>query len=105
MLRRFLISLGLTLPVVLYSPIGEAIGFTAMPPFGLGMNVFGLLLTTPVVWWGGWPFISAAWRALRRGEANMMTLIALGILIAYVILAVLAAMPFAAAAALRVNLR
>ncbi|MFC6663204.1 copper-translocating P-type ATPase [Deinococcus multiflagellatus] len=83
MLRRFVGSLLLTLPAVLYSPIGEAIGFTTMPPFGLGMNVFGLLLTTPVVWWGGWPFISAAWRALRRGEANMMTLIALGILVSY----------------------
>ncbi|MDR6218070.1 heavy metal translocating P-type ATPase [Deinococcus soli (ex Cha et al. 2016)] len=83
MLRRFLISLGLTLPVVLYSPIGEAFGFTATPPFGLSMAWFGLLLSTPVVWWGGWPFISAAWRALRRGEANMMTLIATGILVSW----------------------
>lgn len=83
MLRRCVGSLLLTVPAVLYSPIGEAIGFTAMPPFGLGMNVFGLLLATPVVWWGGWPFISAAWRALKRGEANMMTLIALGILVSY----------------------
>ena len=83
MLRRFLISLGLTLPVVLYSPIGEAFGFTATPPFGLSMAWFGLLLSTPVVWWGGWPFISAAWRALRRGDANMMTLIATGILVSW----------------------
>ncbi|GGN42536.1 heavy metal translocating P-type ATPase [Deinococcus daejeonensis] len=83
MLRRFVISLVLTLPVVLYSPIGETFGFTAMPPFGLSMAWFGLLLSTPVVWWGGWPFISAAWRALRRGEANMMTLIATGILVSW----------------------
>ncbi|MFC3862387.1 heavy metal translocating P-type ATPase [Deinococcus antarcticus] len=83
MLRRFVVSLVVTLPIVLYSPIGEAVGFTAMPPFGLGMNWFGLILATPVVWWGGWPFISAAWRALKRGEANMMTLIALGILVSY----------------------
>ncbi len=84
MLRRFAISLVLTLPVVLYSPIGETFGFTATPPFGLSMAWFGLLLSTPVVWWGGWPFISAAWRALRRGEANMMTLIATGILVSWV---------------------
>ncbi|GAA5438125.1 heavy metal translocating P-type ATPase (plasmid) [Deinococcus aquaticus] len=83
MLRRFVVSLVLTLPIVLYSPIGEAIGFRAAPPFGLGMNVFGLILATPVVWWGGWPFISAAWRALRQRDANMMTLIALGILVSY----------------------
>lgn len=47
------------------------------------MAWFGLLLGTPVVWWGGWPFLSAAWRALRRGNVNMMTLIATGILTAY----------------------
>lgn len=83
MLRRFVVSLILTLPIILYSPIGEALGFRGSLPFGLSMNWFGLLLATPVVWWGGWPFISAAWRALRRGEANMMTLIALGILVSY----------------------
>ncbi|GGS09080.1 copper-translocating P-type ATPase [Deinococcus sedimenti] len=83
MLRRFVVSVVLTVPVVLYSPIGETFGFTAMPPFGLSMAWFGLLLSTPVVWWGGWPFISAAWRALRRGEANMMTLIATGILVSW----------------------
>ncbi len=54
-----------------------------MPPFGLSTGLFGFLLVTPVVWWGGWPFISAAWRALRLGQANMMTLIALGILVSY----------------------
>ena len=83
MLRRFAVSLVLTLPIVLYSPIGALVGFTAPPPFGLSMAWFGLILSTPVVWWGGWPFISAAWRALRQREANMMTLIATGILVSY----------------------
>ncbi|WP_216328578.1 copper-translocating P-type ATPase [Deinococcus aestuarii] len=83
MLRRFVVSLLLTLPIVLFSPIGESLGFHLAPPFGLGMAWFGLILATPVVWWGGWPFISAAWRALKRGEANMMTLIATGILVSY----------------------
>jgi len=59
MLRRFMVSLLLTLPIVLYSPIGALVGFTAPPPFGLSMAWFGLILSTPVVWWGGWPFISA----------------------------------------------
>lgn len=84
MLRRFIVSLILTLPIILYSPMGETFGFHGTIPFGLGMNWFGLILATPVVLWGGWPFISAAWRALRRGEANMMTLIALGILVSYI---------------------
>jgi Cu2+-exporting ATPase len=84
MLRRFVVAAVLTVPIVLFSPIGESIGFTVEPPFGLSMGWFGLLLTTPVVFWGGWPFLSAAWRAARRGEANMMTLIATGILVSYV---------------------
>jgi len=84
MLRRFVVSAVLTLPIVLFSPIGESVGFSVNPPFGLTMAWFGLLLTTPVVFWGGWPFLSAAWRAARRGAANMMTLIATGILVSYV---------------------
>jgi Cu2+-exporting ATPase len=83
MLRRFIISAIVTIPIILFSPIGMSLGFRVAPPFGLSMEWFGLILTSFVVWWGGWPFISSAWRALRRGEVNMMTLIALGILVAY----------------------
>ena len=83
LLRRFIVSTLLTLPLIAFSPIGAIVGLPSMPPFGLSMGLFGFVLATPVVWWGGWPFISAAWRALRRGEANMMTLIALGILVSY----------------------
>jgi len=83
LLRRFVVSLILSLPLMAFSHLGAMIGLPAMPPFGLSMGIFGFLLATPVVWWGGYPFISAAWRALRRGEVNMMTLIALGILVSY----------------------
>jgi P-type Cu2+ transporter len=83
MLVRFIVSAVLTLPVVLYSHIGALVGLHLMPPFGLSMGLFGFILTTPVVWWGGWPFISSAWKSLLRGEATMMTLIALGILVSY----------------------
>ena len=82
LLRRFIVSLILSLP--LFIPhVGEIFGLHIAPPFGLSMGLFGFLLATPVVWWGGYPFISAAWRALRQGEVNMMTLIALGILVSY----------------------
>jgi P-type Cu2+ transporter len=53
MLRRFVISAILTLPIIVFSPIGEAIGLPAEPPFGIPMAWFGLVLATPVVWWGG----------------------------------------------------
>jgi Cu2+-exporting ATPase len=83
MLRRFIISVLLLLPLVVFSPLGATIGLPGVPPFGLSMGLIGFLLATPVVWWCGWPFISGAWRAIRLGEVNMMTLIALGILVSY----------------------
>ena len=83
MLRRFIVSALLLLPLVIFSPLGAAIGLPGVPPFGLSMGLFGFLLATPVVWWCGSPFISGAGRALRLGQVNMMTLIALGILVSY----------------------
>src|SRR5215470_7109472 len=83
MLRRFIISALLLVPLLIFSPLGATIGLPGVPPFGLSMGRFGFLLATPVVWWCGWPFLSAAWRALWLGQANMMTLIALGILVSY----------------------
>ena len=84
LLRRFIVSLVLTLPIIAFSPMGALLGLPSMPPFGLSMGLWGFVLSTPVVLWGGWTFISSAARALKRGEVNMMTLIALGILVAYV---------------------
>jgi P-type Cu+ transporter len=37
------------------------------------------LLSTPVVWWAGWPFFVRGARSLRTGHLNMFTLIALGV--------------------------
>jgi Cu+-exporting ATPase len=42
-----------------------------------------LALATPVQWWAGWPFVHGAWRALRRGSADMNLLIGIGTLAAY----------------------
>jgi P-type Cu2+ transporter len=39
MFRRFLISLVLTLPIVIFSPIGAALGLPSMPPFGISMGI------------------------------------------------------------------
>ena len=84
MLRRFIGSAFLTLPIVLYSPLGTSLfRREPMPPFGLSPGILGLALTSIVVWWGGWPFISSAARSLRHGELTMMTLIATGVLVSY----------------------
>src|SRR5436189_172951 len=84
MLRRFIGSAILTVPIIMYSPLGTSLfGRELGPPFGLSPGPLGFVLTSIVVWWGGWPFVSSAARSLRQGELTMMTLIATGILVSY----------------------
>src|SRR2546426_8173283 len=84
MLRRFIGSAILTVQIFLSSPLGTWLfGRELAPPFGLSHGLLGFVLTSIVVWWGGWPFVSSAWRSLRRGELTMMTLIATGVLVSY----------------------
>ncbi|MFC7302114.1 heavy metal translocating P-type ATPase [Cognatiluteimonas weifangensis] len=42
------------------------------------------LVSTPVVFWAGWPFIAGAWRELRERVLGMDTLVAGATLLAYV---------------------
>src|SRR5256884_7305035 len=85
MLRRFVGSAILTVPIVLYSSLGTSLfGRELAPPFGLSHGLLGFVLTSIVVWWGGWPFVSSAARSLRQGGFTMMTLIATGILVSSV---------------------
>jgi Cu+-exporting ATPase len=73
--RRFWVSLALATPVVLVSMI---------PPLQfMYWQWFCLVLATPVVFWGAWPFHKAAWKSLRHGTTTMDTLISMGSLAAY----------------------
>jgi len=84
MRHRFFVSLLLTIPVVLYSPLGVNLFKLHLPtPFGINPNWVLLVLSTPLVWWGGWIFHSGAWRALRNRTLNMNVLVSLGVLVAY----------------------
>jgi len=84
MRNLFLATLVLTLIELAYSPLAtRLLGLHLPTPFGLRMEIVEFLVTTPVVFWGGWPFLSVAWAALRRWQVNMATLIATGILTAY----------------------
>ena len=42
-----------------------------------------LVLATPVVVWGGWPFFVRGWQSVGNRSLNMFTLIALGVGVAY----------------------
>jgi len=44
---------------------------------------FACLVTTPVVFYAGWPFLAGAWRSLRNLSPGMDLLIAIGVLAAY----------------------
>src|SRR2546423_12913906 len=84
MRTRFFVSLLLTIPVILYSPLGTSLFKLHLPtPFGISPNWVLLVLATPIVWWGGWIFHSGAWRALRNRTLNMNVLVSLGVLVAY----------------------
>ena len=83
MRNKFFVALVLTIPTVLYSPLGMNLLGVRLPTFGIGENVIMLLLTTPVVFYSGWIFISGAYHSLRRRTLNMSVLIATGVLAAY----------------------
>ncbi len=84
MRNRFLVSFLLTIPVILYSELGETI-FGEMPPapFGLSMEWMGFILATPVVLYGGWVFILGTYYALRSLRLDMSVLIFTGVAAAY----------------------
>ncbi len=94
MSQRFWICLALTSPLVL-------IAMAAM----LGKHSFAhavaprllvwieLLLATPVVLWGGWPFFQRGWASVINRSLNMFTLIAMGTGTAYIYSLIAAVVP------------
>ena len=94
MTRRFWIGAALALPVFLLAMAHM------IPPLGrqpwAGGDVsrwiqFGL--TTPVVFWVGWPFFQRGWRSIISWHLNMFTLIAIGVGAAFVFSAVAMLLP------------
>lgn len=80
--NRFWIALLLTIPTVLYSPIGKDF-FGLDLPTPISPNWIMLILSTPVIFWSGWIFLSGAVSALRSKTLDMSVLIATGVLAAY----------------------
>jgi Cu+-exporting ATPase len=88
MTRRFWISLTLTAPLL---TIAMADMWSGMPQSALAsgwlpgakLTWLELLLATPVVLWGGWPFFERGWASIVNRSTNMFTLIAMGTGVAY----------------------
>ncbi len=84
MSRRFWVGTALSVPLLL---IGMSDLFPAWSPARLlppaSLNWVQLILATPVVLWGGWPFFQRGWASIVNRSLNMFTLIALGTGVAY----------------------
>jgi Cu+-exporting ATPase len=75
MFRRFWVSAALALPLLVLSMFGEYLGWHLAPAV---RNWIEFVLATPVVLWGGWPFLQRFWASLIHRSPNMFTLIGLG---------------------------
>jgi Cu2+-exporting ATPase len=81
--RRFWVSLALTVPILLLSPlVQQVLGIEDLVDFrGDMLLLFGL--STFVFLYGGWPFLTGFVREVRTRSIGMMTLIAVAITTAY----------------------
>jgi P-type Cu+ transporter len=100
MQRRFVVSAIIAAPVVLLEMGGHLFGIDRFiaPTLNPWLQ---LLLATPVVLWGGWPFFARGWASLRHRRLNMFTLIALGTGVAWLYSVVATVAPSAFPAAFR----
>jgi len=80
--QKFSFALILSLPIILYSPLGKFI-FGFQPPAPVPVPWLLFLLTTPVYFYSGWIFLYSSFRALQQRTLNMSVLIATGITAAY----------------------
>ncbi len=80
MRKRLWVGTALSLPLLVLSMFGGALGLHLPPGVKNGVE---LLLASPVVLWCGWPFFQRFWRSLVNRSPNMFTLIGLGTGAAY----------------------
>jgi Cu+-exporting ATPase len=85
MTRRFWISVVLSAPIFFLAMSdmipGQPLQRIVSPQL---LNWLQLLLATPVVLWGGWPFFQRGWASIINRSLNMFTLIAIGVGTAYI---------------------
>lgn len=80
--NKFFFALIMSIPIILYSPLGEKILGVSLPqPISAAWIM--LILTTPVFFYAGWIFLYSSYWALKEKVLNMAVLIAVGISAAY----------------------
>jgi len=83
MTRRFWLSLALTVPLLGVAMVDMLPGMPVQHGLPGWLSWIELLLSTPVVLWGGWPFFERGWVSVVNRSTNMFTLIAMGTGVAY----------------------
>ena len=85
MTRRFWVGVALSVPIAFLAMSemipGQPVQRSLSPQL---LNWFQLILATPVVLWGGWPFFQRGWASIVNRSLNMFTLIAIGVGTAFV---------------------
>ncbi len=86
MTRRFWISVALSIPLLVVA-MGDLIpglhSWLLSIASPRAITYFELLLATPVVLWGGWPFFVRGYQSIVHRSPNMFTLIGLGVGVSY----------------------
>jgi P-type Cu+ transporter len=78
MRRRFWVSLALTIPVFALA-MADVVAPRLAERLGSGPHLWAqLILSAPVVLWGGWPFFVRGAQSIVTRHLNMFTLIAIG---------------------------
>jgi Cu2+-exporting ATPase len=84
MRNRFFVTLFFIVFIFLYAPVfAKLTGFKMPLPFGIAKELMEFILATPIVLYGGWVFYVGAYRALKKGIANMAVLVSLSVLAGY----------------------
>src|SRR2546426_8637452 len=94
MTRRFWVSVALSVPLLAFV-MGDMLPGQPLR-HGLSSRLMAwlqLVLATPVVLWGGWPFFQRGWASIVNRSLNMFTLISIGTGAAFLYSALAALIP------------
>ncbi|MGI9534770.1 MAG: copper-transporting P-type ATPase [Thermodesulfobacteriota bacterium] len=85
MKTRFIVCLLLTIPVFIIAMGRHVPGEVLKTVFSWKyLQYFELVLTTPVVLWGAWPFFIKGYQSFKNMKLNMFSLISMGVGVAYI---------------------
>ncbi|TMI67101.1 copper-translocating P-type ATPase [Candidatus Bathyarchaeota archaeon] len=80
--RKFFFALILSIPIIVYSPVGAFV-LGSRPPAPIPIPLLLFILTTPLFFYSGWIFLYSSYKALQQRTLNMAVLIAVGITASY----------------------